>query len=401
MKHPKPRSRRPTFVMAALLSGMAPFAASAEPRSLATAAQLRVAVDEAVQPLMRNSAVPGVAVAVTLGGEAVVFNYGLQSREPQVPVSDQTLFELGSISKTFVATLGLYAQEQGLLSLSDHPGQYVSALRGSRLDQATLLHLATYTAGDLPLQVPDDIRTDAQMLQYLRQVTPASRPGELRKYSNPSIGLFGQITALAMKQDFGDAMQGTLFPKLGLHHTFIRVPPQEMSHYAWGYNSKLQPVRVKPDVFEREAYGVKATASDLLRFVQLNMRPDGLEPPMKAAVAGTHKAWFRAGGTIQGLGWEQYGWPVTVEALVAGNSSAMAQGSQPVTAVASDDESVRGARLYNKTGGTGGFSAYAAFVPERQIGVVILANRSTPSSDRVTAAHAILQRLDSLRPSLN
>ena len=49
--------------------------------------------------------------------------------------------------------------------------------------------------------------------------------------------------------------------------------------------------------------------------------------------------------------------------------------------------------LFNKTGSTSGFSAYAAFVPDRKIGIVLLANTSLPSPPRVTAAHAVLEAL--------
>jgi beta-lactamase class C len=57
--------------------------------------------------------------------------------------------------------------------------------------------------------------------------------GAQRRYSNPSIGLLGHITGLAMNGDFGDLVQRELFPKLGLSHSYIRVPKAEMGNYAW------------------------------------------------------------------------------------------------------------------------------------------------------------------------
>jgi len=97
-----------------------------------------------------------------------------------------------------------------------------------------------------------------------------------------------------------------LLPQLGLRHIYIRIPQRAMVDYAWGYDAKNRPVRVSPGVFDAEAYGVKSTAADVIRFVQIQLDPSGLEDPMRRAVAGTHQGHFEVRGMVQGLGWEQY-----------------------------------------------------------------------------------------------
>ena len=352
-------------------------------------ATLRATVDTAARQIMVEHEVPGMAVAVTVNGQTYFFNYGVASRANMTPVSENTLFELGSVSKTFAATLATYAQERGMLSLQEHPGKYVPALKGSAIDQASLLHLGTYSAGGLPLQVPDEISDMNQMMAYFQHWKPDGAAGTLRRYSNPSIGLMGHIVALAMHSDFAGAADGTLFPQLGLQNTFVRVPARAMANYAWGYNQANKAVRVNPGLFDAEAYGVKSSAADMIAFVRVNIAPDQLAEPLRRAVLATHVAYYEVGAMQQGLGWEQYPYPVTLERLLDGNSQSMIMGSNPARQLDPPRPPFAPA-LFNKTGSTGGFGSYVLFVPEKKIGMVMLANRNYPIPARIKAAYAIL-----------
>ena len=356
------------------------------------AAAVRAAVDRAIEPLMARHDVPGMAVAVTVDGQALFFNYGLASKQDNVPVTEHTLFELGSVSKTFTATLGCHARDLGKLSFDDHPGKYLPQLKGSAIDRATLLELATYTAGGLPQQVPDEIENMRQMPAYFRNWRPDAAPGTQRRYSNPSIGLFGHLTALALGVDFSRTMDGALLPALGLKHTYIHVPPDAMTHYAWGYDKNDRPVRVRPDVFDVETYGVKSSTADMIRYVQANIDGDGLSEPMRRAVACAHTGYFRIGNMVQGLGWEQYRTPISLVALQAGNAAATSEASHPATRLQPPQTPQQGT-LFNKTGTTRGFGAYVLYVPTYRVGIVMLANKNYPIEARVEAAHAILGQL--------
>jgi beta-lactamase class C len=355
------------------------------------AAAIGKAVDAAVAPVMAEYDVPGMAVAVTVGGQAMFFNYGVAARDSGQPVTEATLFELGSVSKTFTATLGAYAQEKGKLSLADHPGKYVPQLKGSALDRASLLHLGTYTAAGLPLQVPDELKTQAQLFDYFRQWQPEAAPGEQRRYSNLSIGLFGHIVGQALGGGFADAAERDLFPQLGMAHTFIRVPQAAMPSYAWGYRDG-RVVRVRPGLLDSEAYGVKSTAADMIRYVQAQIDPSKLEGALQRAVRATQAGYFQVGPMTQALGWEAYPYPVSLDRLLAGNSEDMLYDPQPAVALASPQAAAVPA-LYNKTGSTGGFGSYVLFVPSRQVGIVVLANRAYPIPARIRLGYAILSRL--------
>ncbi len=359
-------------------------------------ARIRDIVNTAIRPVMAEYDIPGMAVAVTIDGQPAYFNYGVASRQDKIPVSEQTLFELGSISKTFTGTLAAYAQASGQLSLQDSPGQYMPQLKGSAIDRFSLLHLGTYTAGGLPLQFPDAIENDGQTTAYFREWQPDSGPGLQRRYSNPSIGLLGHITGLALNSSFDYAMETRLFPALGLNRSYIRMPDSAMADYAWGYDRANKPIRVNPGPFDAQAYGVKSTAADMIRFVQANIDPTRLAGPMQRAIEGTHVGYFKVGDMVQGIGWEQYPYPITLEALQAGNSPAMSMESNAAQRIAAPRAS-SGPTLFNKTGSTNGFGAYAVFVPAEGIGIVMLANKNFPISARIKAAYAILEQLVAMR----
>jgi len=352
--------------------------------------KVRAAVDSAIRPLIAEHQLPGMAVAVTLDGKPYYFNYGIASRETNAPVNENTLFEIGSVSKTLTATLGTWAQAQGKLSLDAHPSRYLPQLKGSAVDNATLLHLGTYTAGGLKLQFPDEVR-EGQEMAFFHEWKPDAAPGTMRRYSNPSIGLFGHAAAAALGKDFAAVMEAQIFPRFGMKNTYLHVPASAMPDYAWGYNGDKQ-TRVNPGPFDTEAYGVKTGSADLLRFVQANIDPRHLEPAMRRAVAGTQVGYFETGPLVQGLGWEQYPYPAALERLQSGSDPSITR--EPVAAKRITARgAASGPTLFHKTGSTNGFGAYAVFVPQKKIGIVMLANSAYPNADRIKAAYAILQQL--------
>ncbi|MFM4650733.1 class C beta-lactamase [Aeromonas bivalvium] len=352
---------------------------------------LRQTVDATIQPLLKEHHIPGMAVAVLKDGKAHYFNYGMANQESGQRVSDQTLFEIGSVSKTLTATLGAYALIKGGFQLDDKVSQHAAWLKGSAFDGITMGELATYSAGGLPLQFPDEVDSTDKMRAYYRQWTPAYPAGSHRQYSNPSIGLFGHLAAQSLGQPFERLMSQTLLPGLGLEHTYLKVPAASMANYAYGYSKEGKPIRVNPGVLADEAYGIKTNSADLLKFVEANMAYQG-DDGIKRAMALTRTGFYSVGEMTQGLGWEMYDYLLSLAELQAGNSADMAFKAHGVTPIAKPVVA-KGETLFNKTGSTNGFGAYVAFVPAQSIGIVMLANRNYPNDARVEAAHAILGQL--------
>ena len=286
--------------------------------------KIKSAVDAEIRPVMAEYGVPGMAVGVIVAGKHYIYTYGVASRQTRAPVTGDTLFEIGSISKTFTATLASYAQRIGDLSLSDSTSKYLPALRGIPFGGVSLLNLGTHTPGGLPLQVPDKIKNNDELLQYFKTWKPAYPPGTYRTYSNVGIGTLGWITAISMKRDFVALMEQRLFPGLGLKSTYIQIPKSQMANYAQGYTARNTPIRMATGVLSSEAYGVKTTAPDMVRFMEANMDMVSVDKQMQHAITATHTGYFQAGPMTQDLIWEQYAYPVTLQSLLQGNSAAMA-----------------------------------------------------------------------------
>ncbi len=357
-----------------------------------TQSQIESVVAQTIRPLMQRYAIPGMAVGVIVDGHTYVFNYGVASLATQKPVAGDTLFEIGSVSKAFTATLAAYAQLSGKLSLDDSASKYLPSLRGSAFDNVKLFQLGTHTPGGLPLQVPDDVTNDAQLMAYFQSWKPAYAPGTYRTYSNLGIGLLGVIVAKSMNERFDTLMQSTLFTPLGMNNSFLNVPPAQMDNYAQGYTKDGAPIRLAAGVLGPETYGIRTTAGDLLRFVEANVGTLDVDAKVRRAIIDTHTGYYQAGAMTQDLIWEQYRYPATLDALLAGNSEKMLFEANPVVQL-DPPLQPEDATLIDKTGSTNGFGAYVAFVPEKKLGIVLLANKSYPIDARVTAAYAILTQL--------
>jgi CubicO group peptidase (beta-lactamase class C family) len=305
---------------------------------------------------------------------------------------------MGSISKTFTATLAAYAQLNGDLSLSENVSKYLPGLRDSSFDKISLIHLGTHTSGGLPLQVPESIKNNDDLMEYLKHWHPPYAAGTYRVYSNVGIGLLGLVTAERMHRPFEEAMESMLLPALGLTRSYINVPADQMSRYAQGYTAEDKPIRVSPGVLGSEAYGIKSCSSDMIRFLIANMQPAASAgfaekaEKLQRAINDTHTGYFTAGEMTQDLIWEQYPYPVELKRVLAGNSSRMINEATPVTQLR-EPLPPQANVLINKTGSTNGFAAYVAFIPARKMGIVILANKRYGIDERVTAAYEILTEL--------
>ncbi|HFF8200961.1 ADC family extended-spectrum class C beta-lactamase [Acinetobacter baumannii] len=351
--------------------------------------EIKKLVDQNFKPLLEKYDVPGMAVGVIQNNKKYKMYYGLQSVQDKKAVNSSTIFELGSVSKLFTATAGGYAKNKGKISFDDTPGKYWKELKNTPIDQVNLLQLATYTSGNLALQFPDEVKTDQQVLTFFKDWKPKNSIGEYRQYSNPSIGLFGKVVALSMNKPFDQVLEKTIFPALGLKHSYVNVPKTQMQNYAFGYNQENQPIRVNPGPLDAPAYGVKSTLPDMLSFIHANLNPQKYPADIQRAINETHQGRYQVNTMYQALGWEEFSYPATLQTLLDSNSEQIVMKPNKVTAI-SKEPSVK---MYHKTGSTTGFGTYVVFIPKENIGLVMLTNKRIPNEERIKAAYAVLNAI--------
>lgn len=351
--------------------------------------EIKKLVDQNFKPLLEKYDVPGMAVGVIQNNKKYEMYYGLQSVQDKKAVSSNTIFELGSVSKLFTATAGGYAKTKGTISFNNTPGKYWKELKNTPIDQVNLLQLATYTSGNLALQFPDQVQTDQQVLTFFKDWKPKNSIGEYRQYSNPSIGLFGKIVALSMNKPFDQVLEKTIFPDLGLKHSYVNVPKTQMQNYAFGYNQENQPIRVNPGPLDAPAYGVKSTLPDMLSFINANLNPQKYPKDIQRAINETHQGFYQVGTMYQALGWEEFSYPAPLQTLLDSNSEQIVMKPNKVTAI-SKEPSVK---MFHKTGSTNGFGTYVVLIPKENIGLVMLTNKRIPNEERIKAAYAVLNAI--------
>jgi len=102
--------------------------------------------------------------------------------------------------------------------------------------------------------------------------------------------------------------------------------------------------------------------------------------------------YLQVGDMYQGLGWEMLNWPMKAAIAVDGSDNKVALARQSAVEINPPAPALK-ASWVHKTGSTGGFGSYVAFIPEKHLGIVMLANKSYPNPARVEAAYHILSAL--------
>ena len=319
---------------------------------------------ERLEPVLERSAPrrTGLVVGAAAGRDVALWHRG------RLPDGAHSIFEIGSVTKTFTATLLAGMALEGLVSLDDPVNRHLPA--GVRVPprgrEITLEDLASHRSG-LPV-VPRGLlwraltvdrrdpyaRWDAARLEAaVPRTRPRREPGRKFRYSNYGVGLLGYALSLRAGTTYEELVRTRICAPLGLADTWIEPPAAVRPRVAEGHSRRGGPVPHWHLAALAGAGGLRATAADLLAFMRVH--GPGARHPLAAAAAETRRPRMRLRRLDLCLGWMSIppGGPLLPPWRLR-------------------------RRVFLHEGATGGFRSFAAFVPEAGVAAVVLANRARP-----------------------
>jgi CubicO group peptidase (beta-lactamase class C family) len=239
-------------------------------------------LDGLVPQLIKATGVPGVVVGVVHGDEILTGGWGVTSIDNPLLVTDDTLFQIGSITKTFVGTAMMRLVEAGKVELDAPVRTYLPDFRVS--DEAasagaTVRHLLTHTSGWAGDYFHDTGAGDDALARYVADMAelPQTTPlGDWWSYNNAGFSLAGRVIEVVCDQSFEEALSELVLEPLGLAHSFLD-PGKVMTHrFAVGHNIAEDGVAhlARPWPLVRSAYpagGLVCHVHDLLRYARSHL----------------------------------------------------------------------------------------------------------------------------------
>ena len=254
---------------------------------------------------------PGAAVLIARG-ERVIFrgNYGLAVTKTKTPITSDTVFDIGSISKSFTAAAILLLAEEGKLQLSDPLTRHLPEI--SRFKQTiTLHHLLTHTSG-LPHFEPEEDRTRRQwppeeiVRWHSRQSKLQFAPGERYDYCNGGYVLLSVVVEKITGKPFAEFVRERIFAPLGMQRTSLRLASAQISNRATGYrvadDSAFLIISDSDGLNVQGDGGIQSTVEDLLRYA-LSWRTASLLKPETIRLALTPATLNDGKRIAYGYGW--------------------------------------------------------------------------------------------------
>ncbi len=357
---------RPTLFAFALVSM---FAAPALRAGDALGAATIKKIDAMCEPLVDAKYAVGFVVGTLKDGQTWTKGYGEFEKGKGVAPDADTLFEIGSISKTFTGLLLADAVQRKLCTFDEPMSKLLPPEAKWTDDDPPILlkHLTTHSSGlprmptNFAPKDPDDPYADyddAHLYAFLAGVadSPLPRaPGDQYEYSNLAVGLLGQLMVRANgAKNYEQLLHDRITGPLGLHDTMITIPKELEARFTPSYDADLRLVHHWTLNALSGAGAIRSTVNDLLKFARLQIDPSGT--PLEDAIDASHTILYplpKPNPSAKGVA---CGWHVSsIDAL-----------------------------WHN--GQVGGHHGFVAFDPKRRVAAVILCNSACPQIDGLADA---------------
>jgi CubicO group peptidase (beta-lactamase class C family) len=234
-----------------------------------------------VETRMQQTGVPGVAVGILHGGQTYAAGLGVTSIDHPLPVTEQTLFQIGSISKTFTCLAAMRLIELGKLDLHTTVRTYLPHFRvvdETASEQATVWHLLTHMSGWAGDLFEDTGSGDDAMARYMalmakqEQLAPI---GTVWSYNNAGFGLTGHLIEQVTGQRYEKVMKELVFGPLCLERCLFDLGDVITHRFVVGHIGEGPEVRVlRPWLLPRARHpagGILCDVRDLMRYASFQM----------------------------------------------------------------------------------------------------------------------------------
>jgi len=321
---------------------------------------IEIKIDSVVRTYIQKSNTVGLCIGILNKGKVSVFGYGETiKRTGKIPNADN-FFEIGSITKTFTATLLAWYVNEGKIKLEDPVTKFLpdSVSANPELAKITLLNLINHTSG--LARIPDNLISHASdplnpykdytktlLFQYLKYCKLENKPGEKYAYSNLGVGLLGTILENVSARSYGQMLNEVICKPLNMFSTAQYLNPLLAPRFVQVYNSDGDETPAWDFDVLAPCGALRSTVNDLLIYVKANMYP-GTDQLSKAFLL-TQKVTFARDVKIA-LAWHII--------------------------------TVNGLNYFFHNGGTNGSSSFLAFNPDKQLAIVVLSN-AAESTDKV------------------
>lgn len=318
-------------------------------------------IDSIARTYIQKANTVGLRIGIIDNDRVITYGYGEIVKDKGRLPNNDTFFEIGSVTKTFTATLLAWYADMGLVKLNDPIIKYLpdSVAANPELRSITLMELSNHTSG--LARLPDNLVNHARealnpyrdydrqlLFAYLKNCKPESRPGQKYAYSNLAVGLLGEILESKTGKTFEQMVTEVICKPLGMLSTAQNLNPLLSPRFAAVYNQ--DGVQTPAWDFDVLAAGgaLRSTMNDMLLYVKANMQGPSDDPLLKA-IKQTHQLTLNKDVKI-GMAW----YIITVDGVAYYYHNAMTSGS----------------------------NSFVAFSPEKRKAVIILSN-SVESTDAI------------------
>jgi CubicO group peptidase (beta-lactamase class C family) len=314
-----------------------------------------------IQKYLKDNGAIGAAVGFIDKSHVQLFSYGKESIQANKLVSEESIFEIGSITKVFTTLTLIDMETNGEVELDEPIETYLPGIAMPKMvgKKITLRHLATHHSG-LP-RLPDNLNpknlmnpyadySTEDLYHFLNHYNLPRSPEKLFEYSNIGMGLLGHILSKKTDQNYEELICRRVCDQLEMKNTAISLSADMKKNFAKGYHQTQETEHWDIPALAG-AGGLRSNIKDMTRFLSANM---GLIPlPIKGLLKQCHKQQFTI-GLSEGVG---LGWMISHD---------------------------NGSEIIWHNGGTGGFRTFLGFNPEMQRGIVILSNSSEDWPDELS-----------------